>query len=312
MAEDHLSADVMALNSKVDFAKSQEIRTAALAAMFQLDAKTRVQRAARAKLRNVEDIKIGQWVFIHRKNAFNKHWREGPAAVVMISGTTIWATMRGKVYKVNKEMVRPATTDELRGIEELNELLPELREETRDRRTRKAYRDYTGEVPDDVPRAPRTPRPMSRRPSQASTAMAPTTSTGTQETGSSATQDGGGEDFVPRTQPSNSPAQTRAASEDIAPHTQRRRLDPNVQQRVDDIEGASARIPSTPAETASARIPSTPAETASARIPSTPATASAHTSAASAQIPRERSRSPPRQDEMFVKIFEGDRRDQVT
>eukprot|EP00971_Amphidinium_carterae_P351024 6491865-Amphidinium_carterae.1 len=224
MAEDHLSTEAMALNSKVDFTKAQELRTSALTAMFQLDAKTRIQRASRAKTRNTEDIKVGQWIFIHRKNAFNRHWREGPAAVVMVSGVTVWATMRGNLYKVNKEMVRTATTDELRGIEELNELLPELREETKDRRTRKAYRDYTGETAEDVPRVPRTPRiPSSRRPSQTSTSMGPTISEGTQQTHESMLPEEG----QPVEAASGSgTAQTRAASEDIAPRTQRRRLDP--------------------------------------------------------------------------------------
>eukprot|EP00971_Amphidinium_carterae_P069018 1366274-Amphidinium_carterae.2 len=67
--------------------------------------------------------------------------------VVMTSGTTVWATMHGHLFKVNKEACRPATSEETRGIEELNEVLPELRDETVEKRGRKDFTDLTGEPP---------------------------------------------------------------------------------------------------------------------------------------------------------------------
>eukprot|EP00971_Amphidinium_carterae_P349029 6490808-Amphidinium_carterae.1 len=228
LQEDHLSTEQLALDTRADFQKSADIRTAALASLFKLEARTRVSRAARAKLRKTEEFNVGQWIFIHRRNKFNRYWREGPAVVVMTSGATIWANHRGGLHKINKEMARAATTDELRGIEELTELLPELVEETAERRGRRQYKDLTAEVPADMEDEARTSRRRRSVDSQ-STHVPP--GEGSESAAVVSETTAVASTGTPKPRRSSSVGPTRQV---------RQRLDPVVRSRVDAIEGSTS------------------------------------------------------------------------
>eukprot|EP00971_Amphidinium_carterae_P346453 6487908-Amphidinium_carterae.2 len=258
LQEDHLSADQLALDTRADFSKAAEIRTAALASLYKLEARTRVTRAARAKIRKTEDFHVGQWIFIHRRNKFNRYWREGPAVVVMTSGTTIWANHRGGLYKINKEMARSATTDELRGLEELTELLPELVEETVERRGRRQYKDLTAEVPMEMESEANETQRRTSVDSQSTQApvegMAPLGS----QIGTVASEAGvASSSRTPRAASSTTPRQRRSSS--VGPVRQvRQRMEPLVKERLESIEGAG---PSSVPNRERSRTPPRPEET---------------------------------------------------
>eukprot|EP00971_Amphidinium_carterae_P123854 2453213-Amphidinium_carterae.1 len=125
------------------------MRQEALSALIRMDSKLKLQKATRARTRSTEELKQGQWVYVHRRNNLGKYWREGPAVVVQVSGSTVWCSLRGNLLKVNAEMVRSATTQELRGIEELTEVMHELRD-AEERRGKRQFRDLTAETSSGV------------------------------------------------------------------------------------------------------------------------------------------------------------------
>ena len=75
------------------------------------------------------DVKRGDWVYIHRRDAMGNHWHEGPGVVIMVSGATAWVSVLGELWKVPIIAVRQATSNERSGIEIAENFLPELREE---------------------------------------------------------------------------------------------------------------------------------------------------------------------------------------
>ena len=132
---------------KGDYQKSHEMRAAATTALFKADAQCRLSRAAKARTRHHYDAKHGDWVFIHRTDHNGKkRWREGPGVVIMTSGTPSWVSVRDRLFKVAVEALRPATAEEHQGIDIIEGMLPELREELSRKKRRKEYWDLiTGE-----------------------------------------------------------------------------------------------------------------------------------------------------------------------
>eukprot|EP00969_Alexandrium_andersonii_P306634 13555566-Alexandrium_andersonii.AAC.1 len=61
---------------------------AATVAMFKLDGKLKLMRAAHARTRTQATVERGDWVWILRKNRLGVQWRVGPGVVVMVSGTS--------------------------------------------------------------------------------------------------------------------------------------------------------------------------------------------------------------------------------
>eukprot|EP00971_Amphidinium_carterae_P141395 2801878-Amphidinium_carterae.1 len=123
-------------------------------------------------------------------------------------------------------MVRAATTDELRGLEELTELLPELVEETAERRGKRQYKDLTAEMPSEMESEARSRMRRNSTDSQSTRApMAATSSHGDGDTAASAAT----------TTAATTSRQRRLSS--VGPTRQvRPRMEPGVQERVDAIE----------------------------------------------------------------------------
>eukprot|EP00971_Amphidinium_carterae_P121859 2413179-Amphidinium_carterae.4 len=155
LSDELIDADALALDTKGDMVRATTLRAAALSSLFKLEAKTRLERAAAAKLQTYDDIKTGDWVFVLRRNAFGRTWRQGPGIVVMMAGASAWMTMRGELFKVAVMNLRKATSQEKEGIEVVNELLPELREVVLKRQRSRRFRDLTPETLEE--------RPTSRR-----------------------------------------------------------------------------------------------------------------------------------------------------
>ena len=219
--DDALDLDQLAIQTKQDMQKSQDVRTAALMALFRLEAKTRLQRASRGKARQGADIQPGNWVFLHRRNAFGRVWREGPGVVLMTAGTSTWISIHGELLKVAKENLALASSQEIRGIEEINEALPSLREAVLAHQRRRRYRDLSQEVvPTEEEAIPRTPR----------TPQTTIPSTQSQSSGLS----------LPRTR-----SASVMSGEDQTPNRTRRSMEPHVAEAVARLE-ASEVAPSQP------------------------------------------------------------------
>ena len=145
-SDDLMDPDQLDVEMKGDYQKSHEMRVAATTALFKADAQSRLSRAAKARTRHHYDAKHGDWVFIHRTGHTGKiRWREGPGVVIMTSGTSAGVSVRDRLFKVAMEALRPATTEEQQGIDIVEGMLPELREELSRKKRRKEYWDLTGE-----------------------------------------------------------------------------------------------------------------------------------------------------------------------
>eukprot|EP00971_Amphidinium_carterae_P074732 1477044-Amphidinium_carterae.1 len=146
VGDDHLSADQLAISTKVDHMRAQDIRTAALASLFKVEASTRLARAAKARTRTNTLLPAGTWVFLLRRSTLGRSWREGPGLIIATAGVSAWIFLHGEILKVAQEMLREATSEELRGIEEINHVLPEMKEEVELARRQRRYRDLTREA----------------------------------------------------------------------------------------------------------------------------------------------------------------------
>eukprot|EP00971_Amphidinium_carterae_P013477 265467-Amphidinium_carterae.2 len=150
-----------------------KLRSAALQALAKQAASTRVARASHVHSHNHTPIDVGQFVFVVRKNAFNRVWREGPGVVIGRQGASLWVNINGTLYKVAAENCRLADSADLRGIEEINQLLPELRQQISSRQRVGRYQDLSREVvpatPIAIPATPGNAISRARRASQVST-----------------------------------------------------------------------------------------------------------------------------------------------
>ena len=128
--------------------------------------------------------------------------------VCMRSGTSVWCILRSQLVKASMENVALATSDERQGIEQVEQWLPELKEELLRRRRRREYWDLTGDavVPEEE-----FPRAQVRR----------------QTTESTRIPDDSSESAVPSGQETprgSAPIRERSPNADEEPAAQRQRL----------------------------------------------------------------------------------------
>eukprot|EP00971_Amphidinium_carterae_P239037 4745063-Amphidinium_carterae.8 len=100
---------------------------------------------------------------------------EGPGVVIGRQGAShdsLWVNIHGTLYKVAAESCRLADSADLRGIEEINQLLPELLQQISTRQRAGRYQDLSQEnvpvTPAAIP-ATGTATSRARRASQVST-----------------------------------------------------------------------------------------------------------------------------------------------
>eukprot|EP00971_Amphidinium_carterae_P336232 6472477-Amphidinium_carterae.2 len=228
LGDDHLSADQLAVSTKSDHIRSQDIRAAALASLFRLEAKSRLARAARAKTRTNKLLPAGAWVFLLRRTAVGRSWREGPGLIIATAGTSAWISLHGEILKVAQEMLREATSEELRGIEEINHVLPEMKEEVELARRQRRYRDLTREVDNE------------RRHMDTDSTQAPSSSSNVHDGNDmSRTQSDTQEPSGPSRRHSITSVE---GGEQSTPRSVRRRLEPGVAEAVRRLEGQDEQI----------------------------------------------------------------------
>eukprot|EP00971_Amphidinium_carterae_P351778 6492277-Amphidinium_carterae.1 len=163
-----VDADILAMDSRGDHRRSQEIREAARVAFQKMSMATRLQRAARAQTVQQPRFSSGDLVFVMRQNALRRQWREGPGRVIAVSGASAFVAIRGELYKVATLALKKATGDEAMGVEAVQEHMPDMMAQlSRQRRVR----DLTREFADAAADPPASAAPARRRLSTISTTI---------------------------------------------------------------------------------------------------------------------------------------------
>ena len=128
-----------------DFKRSEELRVAATRAWARLDSRDRLRRALTSRHRIPEEVFEGQLLFVWRQPRVGAgHW-VGPGVVPIAAVGGAWVNMRGNLWRVSKEQLRPATDEESRGCEMVNRFLHNMREVLRGQRGARRYVDVTTE-----------------------------------------------------------------------------------------------------------------------------------------------------------------------
>eukprot|EP00971_Amphidinium_carterae_P171240 3394247-Amphidinium_carterae.1 len=148
LSEDNLDTDSLALDGHESYARQRELRQAALSSLIQLDSRTRLQRASRARSRTTESVQTGDWVYVLRQNRLGRKWREGPAIIVQVSGASVWLSLRGHLYKCALLNVRKATKEEVQTVHSMQDSLQDLTPSV-EHRGRRKYTDISHELPWD-------------------------------------------------------------------------------------------------------------------------------------------------------------------
>eukprot|EP00971_Amphidinium_carterae_P149665 2967253-Amphidinium_carterae.1 len=104
-----VDADILALDSRGDHRRAQEIRESARLAFQKTSMATRLQRAARAQTVSQPPFSSGDLVFVMRQNAMRRQWREGLGRVIAVSGAAAFVAIRGELYKISTLALKKAT-----------------------------------------------------------------------------------------------------------------------------------------------------------------------------------------------------------
>ena len=151
LAEDHLDSDLVAEAAGAEMKRTWEIREAAQAAWLKRSDAEAVQRAKRVMSRVSDEksaaLQAGQWVYVWRRTE-NKFGWVGPGSLVAPcpGNGSWWVNMRGRLWKVNSEQLRPASSEETLGASLAKELHRDLLKQIREG-THTGYQDITGEGP---------------------------------------------------------------------------------------------------------------------------------------------------------------------
>ena len=121
-----LSTDDADLDSPKAFRQSMRIRDHARMLMETHTARERLRSAGKAQLHRDRNYHRGQWVYVWRRDLRGARDRTGgpslsrwvgPGLVALQDGTTVWVSMRGRLWKCAREQIREATNHESLGAE---------------------------------------------------------------------------------------------------------------------------------------------------------------------------------------------------
>ena len=153
LADDRWDQEMVKASAGDLVQRSWAIREAARAAWIKEDDVVSVRRASAAQTRK-SDIHAfsfypGQWAYVWRRND-NRHGWVGPGALIAVTpgGNSWWINMRGRLWKVATEQLRPASSEEELGAALALELHKDLLHQVREG-VRTGYEDVTVEGPPD-------------------------------------------------------------------------------------------------------------------------------------------------------------------
>ena len=98
------------------FRQSVRIRDHACMLMETHTARERLRSAGKAQLHRDRNYHCGQWVEREIEPAVHSRW-VGPGPVALQDGTTVWVSMRRRLWKCAREQIREATNHESLGAE---------------------------------------------------------------------------------------------------------------------------------------------------------------------------------------------------
>ena len=153
LADDRWDQEMVKASAGDLVQRSWAIREAARTAWIKEDDVVSVRRASAAQTRK-SDIHAfsfypGQWAYVWRRND-NRHGWVGPGALIAVTpgGNSWWINMRGRLWKVATEQLRPASSEEELGAALALELHKDLLHQVREG-VRTGYEDVTVEGPPD-------------------------------------------------------------------------------------------------------------------------------------------------------------------
>ena len=89
----------------------------------------------------------GQMVFVWRQPRVGSGKWHGPGVIVLPTAGGAWVNMRGSLWRVANEQMRPATQDESQGIEMVNRYLHDMKQQLEVTRGARRYVDVAREGP---------------------------------------------------------------------------------------------------------------------------------------------------------------------
>ena len=128
------------------------MRRAATRAWAADDSRGRLQRAFRARHRIPQHFHEGQLVFVWRQPNVGSGRFHGPGVVIIPTAGGAWINMRGSLWRVTNEQLRPATADESRGVEIVNRFLSDMKTDLQSPHGPKRFLDVTREGTPRIPR----------------------------------------------------------------------------------------------------------------------------------------------------------------
>ena len=103
------------------------MRRAALRAWAEVDGHERISRAFRARHRPPATFYEGQLVYVWRQPKVGAGRWDGPGILVLPTAGGAWINMRGALWRVSNEQMRPATAAESKEVEVVNQFLDSMR-----------------------------------------------------------------------------------------------------------------------------------------------------------------------------------------
>ena len=124
----------VSLTADAAWQRSEEIRQTARKALMEVDARERLNRAARARPRRAREqlhFDEGEPVYVWRQGRRGTQAKVGPCFVIIQKGDSVWVTRRGELWKCNKSQVFKMGNLEKQGLEVIPAELLRLKERLR-------------------------------------------------------------------------------------------------------------------------------------------------------------------------------------
>ena len=122
-------------------------RRAAQKAYVEVNTSSAIKVALQSRGRTQPRFQPGEVVFVWRSwktAAVLKPGWVGPAVVLLPEGANCYVNMRGRIWKVSNEHLRPGTSEEIRGIEAVHQVFDDLKQRF-DRSNSRVIQDHTGD-----------------------------------------------------------------------------------------------------------------------------------------------------------------------
>ena len=141
LEDDFLDPYMIAQDATHEMRRSEAMRMAAAHGCVVAADRRAMSTASHSRQRKPQRALVaGEPVFIHRRKDGAQGWC-GPGVCVLSEeqkpgrNETVWVHMRNCLHKCNRTQVRPATNEEVEGIETVTSLLPSLTEAVHERDT---------------------------------------------------------------------------------------------------------------------------------------------------------------------------------